>query len=228
MENAIIILCLIAILVLIKLIFKINIKEIKKLGENKSLDSKISKYPTNVEICKKILKKLGNESVKIEEDKDVNSCLYIVATNKILIGNMKESYTRIQTIAHECLHSIQDKRILMFNFIYSNIYLIVFLILCVLGILKLLPYKMLFISLYITMGLIYYFTRSYLENDAMIKAKFLAKEYMEEEKIQNKEEISQVINQYDILNNAGIKAINYILLVNIIIKTIILAIFLII
>lgn len=225
MENVIIIVCLILILVLIKVIFKINIKEIKNLGENQKLDNEINKYPENIEICKKILKKLGNESVKIEENKDASNCLYLVATNKILIGDLKGSFTRIQTIAHECLHSIQDKRILMFNFIYSNIYLITFLILGILSIFQILPYKMLFLSLYIIMGLIFYFVRSYLENDAMIKARFLAKEYMEDENIQNKEEIDEVIHEYDILNNIGIKATNYSLLLSVLIKTIILAIF---
>ena len=225
MENVIIIVCLILILVLIKVIFKINIKEIKNLGENQKLDNEINKYPENIEICKKILKKLGNESVKIEENKDASNCLYLVATNKILIGDLKGSFTRIQTIAHECLHSIQDKRILMFNFIYSNIYLVTFLILGILSIFQILPYKMLFLSLYIIMGLIFYFVRSYLENDAMIKARFLAKEYMEDENIQNKEEIDEVIHEYDILNNIGIKATNYSLLLSVLIKTIILAIF---
>ena len=225
MENIIIVVCLILILVLIKLIFKINIKEIKNLGENQKLDNEINKYPENIEICKKILKKLGNESVKIEENKDASNCLYLVATNKILIGDLKGSFTRIQTIAHECLHSIQDKRILMFNFIYSNIYLITFLVLGILSIFQILPYKMLFLSLYIIMGLIFYFVRSYLENDAMIKARFLAKEYMEDENLQNKEEIDEVIHEYDILNNIGIKATNYSLLLSVLIKTIILAIF---
>ena len=225
MENIIIVVCLILILVLIKLIFKINIKEIKNLGENQKLDNEINKYPENIEICKKILKKLGNESVKIEENKDASNCLYLVATNKILIGDLKGSFTRIQTIAHECLHSIQDKRILMFNFIYSNIYLITFLILGILSIFQILPYKMLFLSLYIIMGLIFYFVRSYLENDAMIKARFLAKKYMEDENLQNKEEIDEVIHEYDILNNIGIKATNYSLLLSVLIKTIILAIF---
>ena len=36
--------------------------------------------------------------------------LYIVATNTILISNIKDTFTRVQTIAHECLHSIQNKK----------------------------------------------------------------------------------------------------------------------
>ena len=58
----------------------------------------------------------------------------------------------------------------------------------------------------------------------MTKARFLAKEYMEEEKISNKEEIDEIINEYDKLNNLGIKATNYKLLVGVVVKTIILTI----
>ena len=39
--------------------------------------------------------------------------------------------------------------------------------------------------------------RAYLENDAMIKARFLAKEYMEEKKISSKEEINKMVYEFD-------------------------------
>ena len=39
------------------------------------------------------------------------------------------------------------------------------------------------------------------ENDAMIKARYLAKEYMEEKEISKKEEIEKMIQQYDIVND---------------------------
>lgn len=222
MEYIILILVLILIAILLKVICKINIKQIMKLGENKELDEKINQYPSNIEVCKKILNKIGNESVKIEENKDASNCLYIVVSNKILIGDVKQSYTRIQTIAHECLHSIQDKTLLMFNFVYSNIYILAFFILAVLNICKVLPFKTMFLSIYILMGFAFYFIRSYLENDAMIKAPFLAKEYMEEENILSKEEIEETIEEYNKLNKKGIIATNYGLLLNVLVKTIIL------
>ena len=224
MQYLILIIFLLVMLIALKIICKVNIKEIESIGKNDLLDEKISKLPSNIEICKKILKKIGNESVEIEEDKDASNCLYIVATNKILIGNLRGSFTRVQTIAHECLHSIQDKTLLMFNFIYSNIYLLTFIVFCILSLFKIIQYKMLFISIYILMGFIFYFIRSYLETDAMTKARFLAKEYMEEENILSKEEIQEVVKQYDKLNTKGIIATNYSLLLGIIIKTIILTI----
>ena len=66
-----------------------------------------------------------------------------------------------------------------------------------------------FLSIFLILGLVNYIVRMYLENDAMIKARFLAKEYMEEEKISNKEEIEEVIKGFDELNSLGMKYIHY-------------------
>ena len=223
MELLIIIAILIITIILIRIVYKINIKQIKQIGENnKKLDEIVKKYPSNIEICRSILKELNNEKVRIQEDKEANNCLYIAVLDKILIANMRDSFTRIQTIAHECLHSVQDRRILLFNFIYSCFYLVVFYALVLLGLFKLLPSKMLLISIYVILSYIYFFVRSYLENDAMIKARFLAKDYMEAVNISTKDEIQEIIQEYDKLNNLGIKTVNYSLLSNTIFKTIIL------
>lgn len=223
MELLIIIAILIITIILIRIVYKINIKQIKQIGENsKKLDEIVKRYPSNIEICRSILKELNNEKVRIQEDKEANNCLYIAVLDKILIANMRDSFTRIQTIAHECLHSVQDRRILLFNFIYSCFYLVVFYALVLLGLFKLLPSKMLLISIYVILSYIYFFVRSYLENDAMIKARFLAKDYMEAVNISTKDEIQEIIQEYDKLNNLGIKTVNYSLFSSTIIKTIIL------
>lgn len=223
MELFAIIAILIITIILIRIVYKINIKQIKQIGENnKKLDEIVKKYPSNIDICKSILKKLNNEKVKIQEDKEANNCLYIAVSDKILIANMRDSFTRIQTIAHECLHSVQDRRILLFNFIYSCVYLVFFYVLTLLGVFKYLPNKMLFLSIFIFLSYVYYFVRSYLENDAMIKARFLAKDYMEDVNISKKDEIQEIVQEYDKLNNLGIKTVNYSLLSNTILKTIIL------
>ena len=145
-------------------------------------------------------------------------------SNKIFIANLKESYTRIQTIAHECLHSIQSKKLLWFNFIFSNIYLVYFGVICILALLKILPMKMTFLSIFIVFSLVYYAVRTYLENDAMIKARFLAKEYMQEKAISTREEIDKIVNKYDELNDIGIRCTNFKFLSNILVKIIILAV----
>jgi len=209
---------------ILAIILKIDIKKIKGLGMKEELNELANKYPSNIEICKKILKMLKNENVVVKEDLNAENCLYIVLTNKILIGDTKQSFSRIQTIAHECLHSVQDRRILIFNYIYSNIYLIYFMLSIILMIFKMYQNQLLHISIFLILSLIYYGIRSFLENDAMIKARFLAKEYMEKEKILSSEYNLKIVEGFDELNNLGIKCYNFTLIEGIFIKVIILSV----
>lgn len=210
MEYLIIAIMVIVMLIFTKFIFDINLKKIKQIGENEELNELTKKYPENIEICKWFLKKLKNEDVKIEENTNKESCLYIAITNKILIANIKNTYTRIQTIAHECLHSIQEKRMLKFNFIFSNIYLLYFFIILILAIFNIASsiWMLLLVGL-IILSMTYLTIRVYLENDAMIKARYLAKEYMEEIKILPEREINKIVSEYDKINLYGIKGTNY-------------------
>lgn len=209
MEFIIIGIISLILLLVLKIIFGYNQKELEKIANNDELDDISKKYPENIEICKVYLKKLNNEKVEIEENVGAENSLYIVATNKIMIANIKKSYTRIQTIAHECLHSVQDKKLLWFNFIFSNIYILYFLVICILAIFRVLPYEMMFLVGYLILSSVFLVVRGYLENDAMIKARYLAKEYMEEQKISSKEEIQKIVNGFDKINSIGIKATNY-------------------
>ena len=218
MEFIIIAIIAIILSILLGYLFDYNKNKIKHIADDKELDELASKYTSNIEICKKYLKKLKNQNVKIEENTESETSLYIAITNKISIANIANSYTRIQTIAHECLHSIQDRKILNFNFIFSNLYILYFFTICILAIFKMLPNKMLFLSIYLLLGMVYYMVRIYLENDAMIKARYLAKEYMEEEKISTPEEINKIVQGFDKINTLGIKCVNYQFFLNIIIK----------
>ncbi len=201
---------------ILKLIFGYKQKELENIGKDDELDELAKKYPSNIDICKAYLKKLNNENVKIEQNNNAENSLYIVTTNKIMIADIQKSYTRIQTIAHECLHSIQDKKLLWFNFIFSNIYILYFLVVSILALFRILPYKMIFLSILMMFGLVYLVVRIYLENDAMIKARFLAKEYMEEQKISTKKEIEKLVSGFDKINNFGIKCVNYYLFMDVI------------
>ena len=223
MEFIIIGIIILIAIVVLEYIFSYNKKEIKTIGETPELDELAKVYPNNVEMCKEYLKKLGNETVKIEENKDAEASLYIAITNKILIANIQKSYTRIQTIAHECLHSIQDRKILLFNFIFSNIYMIYFVVICLLKIFKILPNPMIFLTIFFIFSMIYYSVRVFLENDAMIKARYLAKEYMEEKKISTPEEIEKLLAGFDQINRVGIKFINYSFFREIMIKALLFA-----
>lgn len=221
MGLIIIILISVILAIVVGVVFSINIKKVKEIGMEENLNKLSEKYPSNLEICKDILKQLKNEDVKIEEDKEANTTLYIAATNKIFIADTKNSYTRIQTMAHECLHSIQDKKILMFNFIFSNIYILYFGTIMLLTIFKVLNNSLLYLSIFLLLSMTYYMVRIFLENDAMIKAKYLAKEYMEEKGISTKEEIEKILDGFTRVNDVGIKAVNYQLFLEILIKVII-------
>lgn len=224
MEYIIIIAICIVFLTILKFAWKIRIKDIKQLkeiGYDKELKDITDKLPENKEICQTILKKLGNEKVEIKESESNTASFYLVVNNSILIANIKDTFTRVQTIAHECLHSIQNRRTLLFNFIYSNIYIIYFLCICILSLLRLNEYKMLHLFILTIMSFIYYAVRSYLEMDAMTKAKPLAKEYLQEEGTLTKEEQNKIVESYEKVNKIGIKLTNYKLVINCTIKIII-------
>ena len=226
MEYIIIIFVLFSILLILANVYDFNLRELRNLAllEEEKFNKLTDKYPNNLDVCKYILNKIHNKDVKIEEDKNKKTCLYIAITNKIIIADIKGSYTRIQTICHECLHSIQSKKILLFNFIFSNLYLLYFIIISILGIFDKIPNKTIFFSIMLILSYSFYFVRSYLENDAMIKAKYLAKEYLEEQQILSKDEIKAIVSSYDKINNLGIKMTNYQLFLETIIKTVIVAI----
>ena len=217
MELIIIAIAFVAIIV-INSMMKINIKELEKIALDEELNIITEKYPENIEICKTLLNKLENTTTKIEEDLNSEATLYIAIRDKISVGNTHKSFTRIQTMAHECLHSIQNRKMLIFNFIFSNIYLIYFISICVLTIIKKLSNEMIFLNILLILSFIYYVIRIFLENDAMIKAEFLAKEYMEEQKISSKEDIEKVCKGFRKINNEIIKGTNANLFVKIMLK----------
>lgn len=220
MELIIIIVAIIAIITIF-FMMKTNVKELEKIALDKELNSIAEKFPDNTQICKSILKKLENETTKIEENKKSEATLYIAIQDKISIGNTHKSFTRIQTIAHECLHSIQDRKMLIFNFIYSNIYLLYFVIICILIILKKLDNVMLYSNIFLILSFIYYVVRVFLENDAMIKAQYIAKDYMKKQDVVTEEEVNKIFEGFQNLNKGLIKGTNCSLFTGIMIKLVI-------
>lgn len=221
MEYIVIIIISIVILLLLAFILEVNIKKIKEIAQNEELDKLTNSFPENIEICRAILKKLGNEKVKIEEEKENKASLYVVVNDTITIANIRNSYTRIQTIAHECIHSVQSKKMLWFNFIYTNIYMLYFITIALLTILNIIKSPFIYLLILNIMGMLQYVVRSMLETDAMTKARYIAKEYLEENNICKKEEIEKIVGEYDKLNDVGIKLVNYDIFAKNIIKIII-------
>ena len=220
MELIIIIISIISIIIL-NILMSSNIKKMKEIATNEKLNKLTEKYPSNIEICKELLEKVDNKNVKIEENVNSEATLYIAISNKILIGNMHNSFTRIQTIAHECLHSIQDRKLLIFNFVFSNIYFLYYIICCILIILKYLPNELLFLNIFLILSFIYYTIRIFLENDAMIKAEYLSKQYLEEKNISNKIQIKEIVKGFKDLNKEIIKSTNVNLFTKIMTKVVI-------
>ena len=217
MEYIIIIILLLLFLLMLKIGLNIKIKDIKRLkqlSQDTQLNNIINMFPKNKEICEEILETLNNKNVKIEElsiEEKSQTSLYLVLKNKILIANIENNCTRIQTIAHECIHSVQNKKILKFNFFISNINILYFIISCILAILNLSNLNFLLIIL-ILIQLVSFVVRSYLETDAMIRAEYIAKDYIKSKKILKNDDEQKVINTYKEVNKIGIKLYNYIII----------------
>ena len=219
MYFAIIIIFLVFLLVLkIGLNIKIkDVKRLKQLSQDNTLNKITNVFPKNTEICEEILKELNNKDVEIEElgeDSKSQTSLYLVMQNKIIIANIKDNFARIQTIIHECIHSIQNKKILKFNFIFSNISNLYFITICILALFNLLRGQVLYcllISLILIQS-ISFIVRSYLETDAMTRAEYTSKDYIKEKNILKKEDEEKIVNTYKEINNKGVKLYNYILI----------------
>jgi len=203
MEIAVVALILVSI-ILLKFIFKIDLKKVEPLKNNKELEKLTDKFPENIEIAKEMLVMLKNGKVKIEQAQNTETSLYIAVTDKISIADMKNNYARIQTIAHECLHSVQDRRLLLFNFIFSNINIIYWILISVLTITGVIEDAMLQIFILTLITIIKFAVRGFLEIDAMTKSKYLAKEYMESKNILSKQEITNILEKYDEINKLGV------------------------
>ena len=199
--ELLIILIIIITQITLKIVLKTNKKEIMKIVENERLNDRTQELPDNVVICKEILKKLNTEKVKVEEEEKTN-CFYFIATDKIILNKDKKIFTRIQTIAHECVHSIQNKNVLWFNYIFTNLLNLFWLVITILTVVGVIKNYILFVSIMLILAMVFYVIRSYLEIEAMTKAKYIAKEYLEEHNVKETKEITE---EYEKINNIGIK-----------------------
>ncbi len=217
-----IIVCILT-LILLKFALRISFKELKsfKTRGTKELKKLTEKFPNSIEICNKILKIKDKQDVKIKEEENYDSCLYTVFNNTITIGKFKQEYMKIQTIAHECIHSMQNKFTLWFNFIFTIIYLLYFFMISVLTIFNKIENTNIFLIILLFMSLIQYIVRFSLESDAMQNARYLAKEYIENTKILTIEEEKMLLEEYDSVNKVGISFTNFELITKNIIKILI-------
>ena len=91
---------------------------VEKLGDNEVI--------TNI-----VLQRLNNYTTKVEKNKEKNEKIsyYNVNNDKIVIKDTSDlkDCSRLIQICHECVHSIQDKKLLKLHFIFSNINILYFL-----------------------------------------------------------------------------------------------------
>lgn len=211
MENIIYILAILMTLLILKIIFNAKAKDIKKFESDEELEKIVEKLPDNEQLARIYLQKLNNNTVKIDKwnDEKIKTSIYNAMTNTITIGKIDKMYTRIQTIAHECLHSVQPKRILKFNFWFSNIYLIYFIVLLVLTLFKIIEETNIQIFILLMLGIIQYSIKSYLEQDAMTKAKYLVNEYFDTNNDIENTEKEKLLKKYEELNEKAIPFVSY-------------------
>ena len=211
MENITYILAILITLLILKIIFNAKAKDIKKFETDEELEKIVEKLPDNEQLAKIYLQKLNNNTVKIDKwnDEKIKTSVYNAMTNTITIGKIDKMYTRIQTVAHECLHSVQPKRILSFNFWFSNIYLIYFIVLLVLTLFKIIEETNIQIFILLMLGIIQYSIKSYLEQDAMTKAKYLVNEYFDTNNDIENTEKEKLLKKYEELNEKAIPFVSY-------------------
>ena len=80
---------------------------------------------------------------------------------------------------------------------------------------------MMFLNILVILGLACYSIKLYLESDAMIKARYLAEDYMKEKEFSSYEETQKILKGFDHINVIGVKCVTYNLLLGIMIKILI-------
>jgi hypothetical protein len=166
-----------------------------KKSNHKNLTEISDKFCSNEVVCKQILELQNNKTTKIKLDKDIKNNYYVFITDTIYLSDKevnKRSYQRICGIAHECIHSIQNKILQGINFALSNIELIVFVISFICIILKF-NINIVF-YFYIILNIISAIPRVVLEIDATLRSINLCKKYIGN--VVNMKETDMLIKSY--------------------------------
>lgn len=152
---------------------------------NETLSPMVKKIGDNKEIAKEILKYLSNSSTEVEKnmDKNIKSSFYNCNTDKIVIKDTEdlEDCSRVVHISHECVHSIQNKKLLKCHFIISNIQILYFLSIFIYFFYNKnieLRFNLLIIQLFIFIAT--FFMKIVLESDATYRAVGVASGYLKD------------------------------------------------
>lgn len=85
---------------------------------------------TNVELCKNILKKQGNNHTKVVALNTNRGGYYSYINDSIYItsDNLNDRLKNIVVICHECIHSTQSKYLHIANMVASNLEILAFIL----------------------------------------------------------------------------------------------------
>jgi len=157
---------------------------VEKVIYDEKISPVVEKMGANEEIANEILKFIGNDSTKIEKNVDpkIKASFYNFNTDRITIKNTEDlkDCSRIIHIAHECIHSIQDKKLGMAHFILSNIQILYFLGIFIYFFYNKdvdLRFNLLLVQLFIF--ILTFFIKVVLESDATYRGPELAFTYLE-------------------------------------------------
>jgi len=157
--------------------------EIKEIYEPE-ISSAVSNLGNNESLARSMLKYLRNTHTKVQKNKDDDTTVsfYTCTTDTITISNNKDSkeLARFVHVAHECVHSIQDRTLLFFHFFISNVQILYFLgifIYFFYAIESELKFSLLLIQLFIF--LLIFFIKVILESEASYRSISVATEYIE-------------------------------------------------
>ena len=154
-----------------------------------------NKFDNNNIVCKQILNLLKNETTNIKLDNDIKNSYYVFLNDTIYLCDKeisKNGYQRICVIAHECIHSIQNKILQAINFTISNIELIAFVIslICILFRFNI---NIVF-YMYLILNIFSAIPRLILEIDATVRSINLSRKYMKSKIDEN--ELNSMIKIY--------------------------------
>ena len=164
----------------------------------------------------KLIKKIG-------EDKKLNELTNTLPENeqiaKEILKKLKNDNVKIKTGGASSQASLY---IVATNTIFIANIKLYWIIITILTLFNKIANPNIHAIILVMMSITLFFVRSYIETDAMTKARFLAKEYMESKKeVITKENIETIIENYDKINNIGIKFTNLSLIVEYLVKVII-------
>ena len=168
---------LISCIVLTMILFYVYVWKNIKVSEKDLVNLQI--LTDNISICRDMLNIIGNNHTKIEYNKDEKSNLsyYNNAKDVIILKANNSESSRFVHIAHECIHTIQNKEFLRANKFFSNLQIIYFLIslICIINS-KQNQLLLIAIQLVILLGTL--FVKVVIEGDASYRSIDLAETYL--------------------------------------------------